>query len=151
MKFYLAGPVGYGKDGTKWKDNIKKILRAKRHEVYDPIENDEKYEDVEEMNKMKDNPRKYHKEIKKIMAEIFIDDCKYITECDYIICYFSGKALGTASEQGIAYYLNLFSGKNVKTISIFSEGFHPDEWTICCSNHIFFSTKECITFLRSLQ
>ena len=123
MKFYLAGPVGYGKYGTKWKDGIKELLRNKGYEVYDPIENDEKYTNVSKMNEMKKYPKKHHKAIKRIMQEIFIDDCKFITDCDYIICYFSGRALGTASEQGIAYYLNLFLGKKVRTISIFEDHF----------------------------
>ena len=97
MKFYLAGPVGYGYPGIEWKSDMKKILRGKGHEVYDPIENDIKYPEVPRMNTMKDNPKKNWREIKMIMQEIFIDDCSYIQQCDYIICYFIGKAFGTIS------------------------------------------------------
>ena len=150
MKFYLAGPVGYGTPGTEWKDKIKALLRRHGHEVYDPIENDHKYPEVSAMNVMKDNPKKHQEEVRKIMQPIFWDDCAYITDCDYVICYFVGNSLGTSSEQGIAYYLNRFLGKNVKTLTIFDRSFHPDEWVLCCSHHVFFSINDCIRFLEGL-
>lgn len=151
MKFYLAGPVGYGPEGTTWKDDIKCILRSKGHEVYDPIENDGKYPDVLKMNIFKFDPKKYYKEIHQIMQEIFFDDCDYITNCNYLICYFSGRSYGTVSEQGIAYYLNKFLHKNIQTISIFSEEFSPDEWVLCCSNHVFFSKEDALAFLQEIK
>ena len=148
MKFYLAGPVGYGPDGVLWKQNIKLFLRSRNHEVYDPIENDGNYSRVKEMNEMKYNPKKYHAEIKAIMQEIFQEDCKFIGDCDYLICYFTGRAYGTISEQGIAYYLSTFLRKNIRTLCIIAQDFHPDEWVLCCSDEIFFSIEECLTFLR---
>ncbi len=147
LKFYLAGPVGYGSPGIEWKQEMKDILRSYNHEVYDPIENDDKYPEIPKMNILKENPKEHYKEIKRIMKTVFIDDCEFITNCDYVICYFTGRALGTASEQGIAYYLNKFLNKNVKTISIIDESFKPDEWVLCCSDHVFFSIKECNEFL----
>lgn len=148
MKFYLAGPVGYGHPGIEWKSEIKKILRVAGHEVYDPIENDTKYPEVSSMNLMKKNPQKNWRNIKRIMQKIFIDDCLYIEKCDYIICYFIGRAFGTISEQGIAYYCTKLNNKRVKTISIFEENFNPDEWTLCCSDYVFFSLYEFIHYLK---
>jgi|SRR3989344_531965 len=151
MKFYLAGPVGYGNPGIEWKEKIKKELRSKGHEVYDPIENDGKYPGIKDMNKMKLDSKKYFDEIRKIMQEVFIDDCKFITECDYLICYFIGRSYGTISEQGIAFYLNKFLNKKVKTINVFSKEFYPDEWIICCSDYYFLSISECLDFLGGLK
>jgi hypothetical protein len=146
MKFYLAGPVGYGTPGINWKKKIKHDLRTAGHEVYDPIENDVHYALVEAMNKMKKQPMLYHIEIKEIMQEIFIDDCKFIANCDYVICYFVGKSYGTISEQGIAHFANVFLGKKVRSICIF-EDFIPDEWLLCCADYIFFSLSEAKEFL----
>lgn len=148
MKIYLAGPVGYGHPGKEWKEEIKSLLRKKGHEVYDPIKNDGKYPEVDKMNRLKLSPKKHHLEIKRIMQQIFLDDTKYISNADYVICYFAGRALGTSSEQGIAYYLNKLGNRKTKTISIFDENFNPDEWVICCSDHIFFDIKSCIKYLK---
>ncbi len=147
MKFYLAGPVGYGVPGIEWKQEIKDALRKKGHVVYDPIENDGKYPDIERMNVMKQNPKKYYKDIKSIMQQVFVDDCEFITDCDYLICYFVGRSYGTISEQGIAYYLSTFFEKKVKTITILDPAFHPDEWVLCCSDFVFFSLEEGIAYL----
>lgn len=149
QKFYLAGPVGYGKDGTDWKEKLKQILRKNGHTVYDPIENDGKYPLIPKMNKLKEESKKNFKEIKQIMQNVFTDDCEFIKESDYLLCYFKGRAYGTISEQGIAYFANKFFNKKVKTISIFDESFIPDEWVLCCSDYIFFSTEECEKFLES--
>lgn len=150
MKFYLAGPVGYGIPGVEWKSELKSYLRSCGHEVYDPIENDGKYLRVSEMNMMKENPKIYYKDIHEIMQEIFLDDCLFISDCDYLICYFIGRSYGTISEQGIAYYLKTFLNKKVKTLNIFDNTFQPDEWIICCSDEIFSNVEECIKFLRKL-
>jgi nucleoside 2-deoxyribosyltransferase len=147
MKFYLAGPVGYGSPGREWKNGIKNSLINSWHEVWDPIENDANYPRVNEMNKMKENPRVYFKEIREIMQEIFFDDCKFIEECDYLICYFVNRSYGTISEQGIAHYLSKMAGRRVKTICIFHETFIPDEWTLCCSDYVFFSLSEAEKFI----
>jgi hypothetical protein len=150
VKFYLAGPVGYGNPGREWKHDLVTLIRDAGHTVYDPIENDDKYPLVETMNQLKKSPRENCAKIKEIMQEIFIDDCEFITGSDYIICYFAGRALGTSSEQGIAYYLNRFMGKRIKTICIFDKEFMPDEWTLCCSDYTFFSLDECKEFLKEL-
>lgn len=150
MKFYLAGPVGYGSPGIEWKEEMKEFLRSCGHEVYDPIENDHKYPLVAKMNVLKENAREHTLEIKQIMQEIFMDDCAFISECDYVICYFAGRGYGTISEQGIAYYLQKFFGKSIQTLSIFDSTFHPDEWLLCCSDHVFFSIPECVSFLRRI-
>ena len=147
MKFYLAGPVGYGNPGKEWKENIKSILIDAGHEVWDPIENDANYPGVNEMNQMKENPRIYFKEIKEIMQGLFIDDCKFIDECDYIICYFVNRSYGTISEQGIAYYASKLLGKKVKTLCIFHDSFFPDEWVLCCSDYVFFSIHDAEKFI----
>lgn len=151
MKFYLAGPVGYGENGIEWKREIKEYLREKGNVVYDPIENDHKYPLVEKMNIMKSQSKRYFREIKEIMQEIFVDDCEFITNCDYLICYYIGRSYGTISEQGIAYYLNKFLNKKVKTINIFHESFNPDEWVLCCSDYVFFNIEECMNFLKGLS
>ncbi len=82
------------------------------------------------------------------MQGIFKDDCNYIRNCDYVICYFSGRSLGTAAEQTLAYFLNIYSKKRIKTITIFDENFKPDEWTIYCSDYVFFSINECLKKLK---
>ena len=151
MKFYLAGPVGYGIPGVEWKSGIKQLLRWRGHEVYDPIENDHKYPLVSKMNFLKEHPRKNAGEIKQIMQEIFIDDCAFISECDYLICYFVNKAYGTISEQGIAYYLRRLLGKKVQTICLFDESFTPDEWTLCCADHLFFVRDKFQQFLEEIS
>lgn len=148
MKFYLAGPVGYGTPGVEWKESLKHMLRKKGHEVYDPIENDHRYARVKEMNEMKSNPKEYWREIHSIMQEIFRDDCVFITECDYIICYFVGKSFGTISEQGIAYYAKIFHQSNVQTLCIFEPAFVPDEWILGCADYTFFSLADFISFAR---
>ncbi len=151
MKFYLAGPVGYGFPGKEWKEEIKCLLRDKGHEVYDPLENDHRYPRVLAMNEMKANPRRYWKDIREIMQEIFRDDCAFISTCDYLICYFVGRAYGTISEQGIAHYLSTFQNNKVKTLCIFDVTFTPDEWTLCCADEVFFDLPSCIDFLRGLR
>lgn len=151
MKLYLAGPVGYGTPGIEWKEEIKNVLRKKGHVVYDPIENDEHYPRVVELNEWKKSPRKHWIDIHNLMQDIFVDDNNFITECDYIICYFAGRALGTSSEQGISYYLKTFLKKKITIISIFDKSFNPDEWTLCCSDKVFFSMKDCLKFLEELR
>ena len=147
MKIYLAGPVGYGTPGIEWKQEFTKTLRTRGHTVYDPIDNDILHPEVPKMNTMKEDPKQNWREIKRIMQSIFNEDCRFITDFDYLICYFSGRALGTASEQGIAYYLRNFLDKKVQTISLFDSSFKPDEWTLCCSDHVFFNTSDCLHFL----
>ncbi len=67
MKFYLAGPVGYGNPGIEWKLEIKNYLRRAGHNVYDPIENDSNYPKVTRLNEIKkiskkklERNKKYH-------------------------------------------------------------------------------------------
>jgi nucleoside 2-deoxyribosyltransferase len=150
MRFYLAGPVGYGNPGTEWKYDIKQLLRERGHEVYDPIENDDNYSEVVTMNEMKKSPEIHCQKIREIMQRIFRDDCEFISTCDYIVCYFANRGLGTSSEQGIAYYLNNFLNNKIQTISIFDPNFRPEEWTLCCSDHIFFNLPETINFLKDI-
>ena len=148
MKFYLAGPVGYGNPGREWKEKIKSMLIRYGHDVWDPIENDANYPLVDNMNKMKEKPKIYFKEIKEIMQGLFIDDCKFIEECDFLICYFINKSYGTVSEQGIAYYASKLLNKKVKTLCLFHDSFFPDEWVLCCCDYVFFSIEELENFIE---
>jgi hypothetical protein len=148
MKFYLAGPVGYDAEGVAWKKGMKDFLRQSGHEVYDPIENDFKYPQVSKMNILKENSKENWAATKEIMQEIFRDDCRYITNCDFLICYFKGRSLGTAAEQCLAYFLTKLGGKRIKTINIFDCSFNPDEWVLCCSDFVFFSIEDCLKFLK---
>ena len=148
MKFYLAGPVGYGNPGREWKEKIKSMLIRYGHDVWDPIENDANYPLVDNMNKMKEKPKIYFKEIKEIMQGLFIDDCKFIEKCDFLICYFINKSYGTVSEQGIAYYASKLLNKKVKTLCLFHDSFFPDEWVLCCCDYVFFSIEELENFIE---
>ena len=148
MKFYIAGPVGYGAPGKEWKENIKSMLIRAGHEVWDPIENDANYPRVNEMNEMKKNPKLHFKEIKDVMQGLFIDDCKFIENCDFLICYFANKSYGTISEQGIAYYISKLLKKKVKTLCVFHDSFFPDEWVLCCSDYVFSSIDKLEEFIK---
>lgn len=147
MRFYLAGAIEYSPDlGRAWRQELTTFLRARGHDVYDPVDDELKSLTEEERRhfrswKQTDLDR-YRVALRKIIA-YDLDVVEH--RCDGVIAYWDAHAArgaGTQGELSLAHR----RGKPVYLVSAMPVT-EISGWILGCASEVFASFADLRAFL----